>query len=455
MSIFNALSVGISGLAAVDNQFNILSDNIANTDTTGYKQGTTDFESLLNQTITSTYTPGGVESTLQQEVTGQGEVNNSSSPTDIAISGAGFFPVSAGTTGSDILYTRSGSFTQDQNGNFVNGAGFFLRGYRLDINGNLPAGLDTTNVDQGVATANLQVVNAQSITDVAVPTTELAIQANLNSSQAAFTPPSAYDPADPTKNMASGAVTPQFSRPITVVDNKGATHTLTAGFLKTDTNTWAVELYVQPASDVTEPNGQIASGTLTFNGDGTLASVSPSLSQPITAGWTNGGPAEISVNWGTAGQEFGTPGAVIIGKSDGMQQVDEDYTVQSFTQNGIQAGNLTGVTIDDSGNVVATYDSGHTRDLYKIPLAEFRAPDQLNSETGNVFSPTADAGPANFILSGTTEAGSIKAGALEASNVDLASQLTTIVLAQRAYQANTKTITTADTMLQDLDEMLT
>ena len=267
--------------------------------------------------------------------------------------------------------------------------------------------------------------------------------------------PLLYDPTKTTSDMAAGVFTPQFNNPISIVDSTGVTHNLQLSFLKTATNSWAVEVYAQPASDVTSVNndGQVAAGTVTFNGDGTLASISSSLSQPIAVTWKNGAAASaINVNWGTAGPIFGTPGATTVGRTDGLSQYDATYS-QAITANGTPAFSLTKVTIDGDGIVSATYANGTTQKLYKIPLANFADPNQLETETGGILKATLTSGQPDFLQAGTLNVADIQSGALESSNVDLSSQLTNMIIAQRAYQFNSKIVSTSDTMMQDLNSM--
>ena len=253
--------------------------------------------------------------------------------------------------------------------------------------------------------------------------------------------------------MASGSIPAQFSRPVTVYDSFGAPHNLNTAFLKTGVNTWAVEIYSQPGTDVSNPadgsnltgpsDGLLAYGSLTFNGDGTLLQASSLLTSPITPQWTNGAlPSAISFNWGTSG------------KTDGLTQSSSDYNVNFVNQNGTPVGQLTGVSIDSSGYISANFNNGQTQKLYKIPLAEFTDPNQLQGVTGNAYEQTSGSGDVNLKESGTSGVGAISSGTLEQSNVELANQLTDMIIAQRAYQANTKVISTSDQLLGDLDQII-
>jgi len=267
----------------------------------------------------------------------------------------------------------------------------------------------------------------------------------------------AYDPTDPDFNMSGGNIAAQFSRPATIYDGLGTGHNLNISFIKTGTNKWAVEVYAVPASDITSTlaPGQITYGNVEFNGDGSLRSVDFTPSGAVTLQWTNGAtPSSVEFDWGTAGSPFGTANATAIGKTDGLSQFNSAYNVNFVNQNGAPVGQLTGVAITEEGIIVASYSNGETQDLFKIPLASFANPDQLLSTTGNTFIQTSASGEVNLREAGTSGVGNISSGSLEASNVELADQLTDMIVAQRAYQANTKVISTADTLLNDLNQIL-
>ncbi len=267
----------------------------------------------------------------------------------------------------------------------------------------------------------------------------------------------AYDPGDPTKNIASGTITAQFSRPIRVYDSLGTGHDLSMSFIKTDVNTWAVEVYAATASEVTTalPNGQIVTGAITFNGDGSLQSIDSALANPVDITWNNGAvSSNITFDWGTAGSPFGTPNASAIGKTDGLSQFNSAYKVNFVNQNGAPVGDLTSVAITEEGFVVASYSNGQTQNLFKIPLADFANPNQLQTSSGNVFLQSSESGEVNLRQSGSSGVGKIASSSLEQSNVELADQLTDMIVAQRAYQANTKVISTTDQLLSQLNDIL-
>lgn len=750
MSLYGALFAGVGGLKAQGTKIGIISDNISNVNTTGYKATKAAFETLVVNTGSKvSYAPGGVIAKSVQLVDKQGILTATDAPTDIAISGGGFFTVNAQVDGSgQPLYTRAGSFRQDQLGNFVNSQGFYLQGWPLDREGRLPGEPGNLNTVSSANLDSLQVVNIETQSGVASASTTVEIGANLDASEdvhpgsgvditmdinnsvnygitanevivpdtaatgngivagdaitvqtgggltytytyggfdegndvtagivnastatqsflssaggyssselsftittggqtktfsyvasspnplqqefnnltnlataitetgvltarvangrlyvapldandamtfanaetgalapvggpyapggnapdwiaelgltdtvASVTPRFAslqglsdavnnsdgitavvtnplaeaqleirvddpldqvafYDgtdadyttventgsfinefglathpnyqannsgaPVAPTANsnfvdplaaaynsasdgtgqngynMASGDIVADFSRNVRVYDALGGGHDLRVSFLKIGENVWAAEVHALPETDVTTNlvNGQVAVGTISFNGDGTLRSLSSSLTDPIEVAWSNGAAAsEITFDWGTAGLPFGTANASQIGQTDGLSQFESDYNVAFVNQNGAPVGELIGVVIDDLGFVIASYTNGETQKLYQLPIADFTNPNGLRSISGNVYAQTQDSGEVNLRVAGTNGTGTIVSAALESSNVELAEELTDMIVAQRAYQASSKVISTTDELLEELNRL--
>lgn len=258
---------------------------------------------------------------------------------------------------------------------------------------------------------------------------------------------SIYSPTDPTKNMSSGNIAPQFTKDITIYDALGINHTISMNVLKLSTNQWAVEFTASPQSDVnvSSNDGQIAYGIVNFAGDGSLASISSgSLQQAsITIPWTNGSdPSSINFNMGTSGE------------TDGLTQFSGSSNVSIARQNGSPTGQLTGVSIDENGFVTASFSNGQTQQLYQIPLASVNNPNGLSSVSGNAYKQTLDSGEVSLNLAGTNGTGTLAASALEQSNVDLSTQLTDLIVAQQAYGANTRVLTVTSQLLQELNRII-
>lgn len=258
------------------------------------------------------------------------------------------------------------------------------------------------------------------------------------------------------ENMASGDIDPQFSRSLRVFDSLGTPHDMQMSVIKVDDNVWAVEIYAVPEDDVNTAltDGQIATGTIVFNGDGSLRSVSEGLSDPVSVNWTNGAlPSELTFDFGTAGLPAGTANATLIGDTDGLSQFAADYNVNFVNQNGSQVGDLIGVNIDEEGIVTVSFSNGDVRAVYRLPIADFANPNGLAAQSGNVFSQTRDSGEVNLREAGSNGTGSVVSSALESSNVELSEQLTDLIVAQRAYQSNTRAISASDDLLEELNRL--
>lgn len=279
----------------------------------------------------------------------------------------------------------------------------------------------------------------------------------------AFTPQSTgvlgprYDSSGTVgQNLASGDLTAQFSRNVTIFDSLGAGHDLRLSFIKVAVNTWAVEVHALPPTDINTalPDGQVATGTVSFNGDGSLRSVSSGLTAPVTINWLNGAlPSTLNLDLGNAGQPFGTPGATSIGDSSGLGQSSGAYDSQDIEQNGAPVGELVSVFIDEQGRVIASFSNNESQALYQLPLADFASPEGLTPLSGNVFSQSGDSGEANLREAGTNGLGVIRSNSIEQSNVELSEELTDIIIAQRSYQANTRVISTTDELLEQLNQL--
>jgi len=429
MSLFGSLFSGVSGLTAQSQAMSMISDNVSNVNTTAYKGAATQFSTLVTRSAgASTFSPGGVRAGTLYEIADQGLIQASDSPTDAAIDGQGFFVVNSEADGAgEQVYTRAGSFRPDFLGNLRNAAGFYLQGWALDANE------EVADVNQ------IETVNVR-LNGTAAPTTEIEIGANLDAGQAVHG--GAYAAGDMAAFSASdgaNGVEPHFARDVQVFDALGGAHNLTMGFLKTAANAWQVEVYA-PAAEVdaaAHPDGLIASGTVTFNGDGTLAGTT--VGPDLAVEWAGGAQAS------TIGVDLGSPG-----QADGLTQFDSAYDVAFTAQNGAEVGELNGVSIDENGFVIASFTNGQERRLYRLPVATFANPVALDPRSGNVYAQTDASGTVNLRDADGGAAGKFVASSLEAANVDLADEFTKLIVTQRAYAANTRIITTTDEMLDEL-----
>ena len=435
MSLYGALNIGVAGLAANSQALSVTSSNIANVNTVGYKEGVTQFSTFLNATVgSSNNASAGVTAVATQDVTAQGLPINTSSPTDLAISGSGFFIVSPSATAtSQQEYTRAGSFVPDSQGNLVNAAGLYLMGYKLNPNGTLP-----TNSNA------LSLINISSLSGTAQGSSTMSMQANL---QASATIDATYTAGD----MTAGNVAPDFQRTININDSQGGSQPITFSFIRTAANTWSYEAsYSGNAANLTAPN-PISQGTISFNSDGTLANVngaapaSGNFSMTIPWDTTVSGlsPQTLSVNMGT------------VGSIDGLTQYDTPSVLTSSAVDGSAFGSITGVTVSKDGTVTAQFSNGLSHDVYKIPLVTFTNPDGLTQVSGNAYLASKSSGTPNTNIANSGGAGSIDSNSLEGSTVDLATEFTNLITTQRAYSASARIVTTADQMLQQLEQLPT
>lgn len=440
MSIYTALRAGVSGLTANSSALAVISDNIANVNTVGYKRGGVDFSAMVNaQNSKTTYNAGGVLPTVRQQISLQGSLEQSRSPTDLAISGDGFFIVAPNSqqlsNGGSVLFTRAGSFTVDAQGYMVNAQGLYLQGW--------PVGSDGSVTSSPTSLSAIEPINVSGVGGLAEPTRNVGLNANLNSAQTEWAGPPAYAAG----SLATGNITPHFESSTEIYDSLGAPRTVAFGFLKVGPNEWRVEAYARPETNITGGGGTgglLAAGVINFNTDGTVQSVGPH--------GMGGGVQDIdgafNVNWaaftGAASQPMN------LNLMAGLTQNANSFGITSVTVDGVPPGDLVGLVMEGDGMLTAQFSNGRARALYQIPLATFLNANGLAADTGGSFRATLASGLYNINAANAGGAGSIKSGALEASNVDLAEEFTSLITTQRAYSASSKIITTADEMLEEL-----
>ena len=416
MSISGALTSGVSGLQVNSSALGAIADNISNSNTIGYKRTESRFSTLVTQQISGTqYSPGGVQDNVQSEISTQGLLSSSTSSLDAGISGQGFFVTTqtANAATSDThFYTRAGNWKADDDGFLKNTSGFYLRAWPTDSSGN--------------------VVNSSG-TIVSTPSestfSELT-SVNINSLQGTATPASA----------ATGAAN-SVNTSVVVYDSLGDTHQLTFNWEKTAALTWDVTVTIDDGGATVGAAYNGTPMTVVFNTDGTPATYEGAATPPALAitGLTNAADDfNITLDLGTANS------------ADGITQVASPYITNSVEQDGRSFGSLSGLSFDQSGFLNATFDNGTSRPIFKVPLATFVNPDGMESRSGNVFIETAESGTFLLRAAQTGGSGSVEGGTLEQSTVDIAEEFTRMIVVQRAFSANTKTIQTADEMLEEL-----
>ncbi len=252
--------------------------------------------------------------------------------------------------------------------------------------------------------------------------------------------------------MAAGTVKANIQRTINVYDSQGGAQPLQVSYLKTGANTWAYEVTYQGAgANIGSPTDNVlATGTMTFNADGTLktadtAAATPTGSLNVTIPWVPGvsglNPQAISIDMGT------------VGSSDGLTQFDNPSALVSSSVDGSLFGSLSGIAIDTDGFVTAQFSNGLSQKVFKLPVATFANPDGLSAVSGNAYAASNASGAPTIGEANLGGAGTIQSQALEGSTVDLATEFTNLITTQRAYSASARIVTTADQMLQTLEQI--
>jgi len=427
MAIFGALGTARSGLVATGAALSVIGNNIANVNTVGFKGSRTEFADLLSAqggggsagkiglgtrigNISASFTQGNIESTGR--------------PTDLAIEGNGFFVVA---TGDGNLFTRAGNFRLDSDGKLVTNQGLAVQGFALnDLEA--PVGAPT----------NITVTGASS---QPVPTSAISLKSNLRADSELITggfDGTTFDTAYATSN---------FTTSINVFDSLGAKHTLNLFFTRTGSNTWDYNVGVDAGDTGGTPGdlNALGSGQLEFNEDGSLKS-DPTLAS-VAVTFAGAAAQTIDLNFGTPNPDpVANPGQGI----DGVTQFAGPSAVGFQSQNGFGAGQLLSLEFSEAGIVTGVFDNGQTRPLFQLALANFTAPDALTPLGNGLYRESVDSGSPAI---GTPESGglgSIVAGAVELSNVAIAQEFIDLISTQRSFQANARVITSSDTLLNDL-----
>ncbi len=407
-----SFDTSVNGLLSQSYAIANTSNNMANASTTAYKAETTSFEELVSECATadSSGTDGASAQTTYQN-TAQGIIQSTSTATNLAINGSGYFAVQD-ASGTGVYYTRAGDFTLNADGDLENSEGYLLLG------------------ESPTAPGTYTAINIPStLTSAAVPTTTLDYAANLDASAAAGTSSSASN--------------------VTVYNSSDTSGTLSYTWTKDDSNAWTLS--------VSAPDGASSGGT-TAN---YTASINVGFNQ--TGGIeTIGTGTNYTVSGNTVTFTLDYPGAAAQTISCDLSNVTQYAStsstpitadVSTFTQNGAPAGAYSGISIDDSGNVSVNYDNGLSTVLYEIPVATFVNPDGLQALAGNAYTATISSGAATYNAVGSNGAGTLKTEALESSNVDIANEFTDMIRAQQVYSANAKAVSTINSMMQTLIQL--
>lgn len=413
MGISSALYSGVSGLNTNSQAMSVIGNNLANTNTLGFKGARTVFSDLLASNISgsggASQVGRGVNISKVDNIFSQGTFESTTSNTDVAIEGEGFFMLKE-VDNDTVFYSRAGAFRFDADGFLVNPEGFRVLGKAFDENGDLVPG-DATEIQ----VADVGLVPAK-VTDAIDYTT------NLDASEVA--PAAAFDPALPA--------TYNYSASTPVFDTLGSPHLVTIYFVKDAVdNTW--NWHWSAEDDAGGVLGGLGGTQIVFNEDGTLndAIAGNGTGQIPVIDWQNGStPTAIDLTFDTT-------------------QFNSASTVISNDQNGYAAGNLTNVGINEEGIVIASYSNGEQVKISNLVLAKFNNPGGLEMVGSNLFVGTDASGAPRSGLPGP-ELGKVFTNSLEQSNVDMGQEFVKMITTQRGFQANSKIITTVDELLGEL-----
>lgn len=422
-----SFSIPLTGLDADSMALNTIANDLSNMNTTAFKSQTTNFADLFYQQLGSTGSGNpiqlgaGVHVASNETNFSQGSISSTGNATDVAIDGSGFFV--AGTGGGANEYTRAGNFSLTSDGGLVTSNGLNVMGY--------PAANGVVNTNAPLTALQIPVGQVQQ----PQATSSLSINANLDS--------------------ATGS--PAFPGQATVYDSLGTAHIMTVTYAPAGVNTWTYSAAL-PAADFAGGVSTPVTGTLTFDASGNLQSVTPSGGVLTPVGTAPGdlssiplqftgladGANDLNMNWNLLNSS-NTP---TIG------QVDAPSAVSSTTQNGFAAGQYQSFAIGSDGTVTVTYSNGQKENVGQLALANVANVQGLQMLGNGDYSTTLASGTASIGTSGSAGLGTLQDGSLEESNVNISEEFSNLIIAQRAFEANSKTVTTFDTVTQETINMI-
>jgi flagellar hook protein FlgE len=428
MAAFDAFSTALSALSADSTAIDIVGNNLANLNTTGYKSQEIQFSDLMSQQLGAASSSDSVGMGVgpAQAITDftQGTIEQASGPLDAAINGNGFFVVDSASTGQQ-LYTRDGSFQLSANGSLLTANGDYVQGWTATGGTLNPSG----------AVGNIVLpLNGVS---AATATQNVSLNANL----------------DAASTVGSSGAT--FSAPVQVIDSLGEAQTLTFTFTNNGNGSWGYTVTIPNsamASGGSSTGGsstggstggnttQIATGTLTFNSNGELTGPAPGSPIALTINGLADGAASMNINWNLYNSSGGGD----------LTQFAESSGVSATSQDGIAAGTITNITMGNDGVITATYSNGQQANVAQVALASIQNPESMISVGNNNLATTPETAAPAIGAAGSAGLGTVEGGALESSTVDVATQFTELMQYQNSYEAASKVVTTSDNLLQDV-----
>jgi flagellar hook protein FlgE len=417
MSLYSAFYASLSGLTSNASALGVIGNNLANLNTVGYKDATASFENLYSTALSGSGTSGdgdpmqvGLGTGLSSISTdySQGSPQATGTVTNMALQGNGFFTLQ--NAAGDALYTRAGDFSVNTDGYLEDPSGDYVMGW---------------NATDGVVNAN-------------------GTPSPIFLNPGATSPPVATTTISNTTNLdAAAASGTTFTAPIEVFDSEGQSHNIEITYTATATpGTWTAAV---STDDAGVPTVTGYPSPIIFNSDGVLTTPASGTNPTLGAiTWSDGATSPaMTVNiWS------GTP------PSSSLTSYAQTSGTTSTTQNGYSAGTVSGMSVDQDGNIVGTFTNGQTMTLAQVAISTFANDNGLSTQGSNSWSTTLSSGTANVGTANSGGRGTILGSNLESSNVDVATEFTKLIINQNGYQANSRVITTADTLLQTVISMI-
>lgn len=421
MGILGSMYTGISGLQGQGEALAVYGDNIANANTTGFKTSRPEFQDVVAKSLKGVLGGNqigrGTKLSGVKSIFSQGSIVQTESPTDLSISGDGFFVID-GIDGRS--FTRNGAFNFDKDGLLVNGDGYKVQGFQADENGKITSKMDSISVDRTV-------IDAKRTSDV-----NLFMNLDLRADQSLQ-----FNPEDPDK-------TSHFATGVTVYDSAGTAHVVTMYFNKVDDGTWQWRAMAKGDEVVGGQPGTMveqASGSLKFDVDGKLQEQTvDSSSFQFNKGALP--DQQITFNFGS---DKATGGAGVE-----VTQYGTDSEAYKTTQDGYTAGTLAGLTFNDDGVLAAVYTNGENMNIAQVALAKFENSEDLFKLGQNRFRESRLSGQPTIGAPQSGGRGKVNAKTLETSTTDIASEFINLMNSQRSFSANSKVISVADDMMQEV-----
>lgn len=433
MGLSSSLNAGVMGLAVNASKLAAISDNIANSQTFGYKRADTDFTNMVLQQGTGSFQAGGVRATTFREVAAQGALITTNNSTDISVAGRGMLPVtnlsglSAPTGDRTLLLTTTGSFAPDQNGYLRTPSGNFLMGWPANADGSV-------DVPGRNSSTGLEPVQLSGNQFTAAPTANVEMGLNI--------------PASATQAGADGA---SFDLPVEYFDNLGRSQTLSFEFTPNvpttgSSNEWTVTI-TDEAGDPTTP---VATFDVVFDDTtttgGSILTVTPGAGATYDA---TTGEIGITIASGPLNVEIGVPGG-----NGPLTQLSSSFAPVGVRADGAPIGSLSAIEISEEGMLDVIFDTGFRRTIYQIPLADVPNINGLNAFDNQTFAVSQASGDFYLWDAGTGPVGTTIGFSLTESTTDIAAELTDLIQTQRAYSSNAKIIQTVDEMLQETTNLI-